>query len=90
MFTQKDIDFFNSIETPFYFYNTDLLQKTIDEVRKSASPAYHIHYALKANAHPAILERIKASGFGADCVSGNEVKRAIECGLMRKALFLLE
>jgi len=47
MFTQKDIDFFNSIETPFYFYNTDLLQKTIDEVRKSASPAYHIHYALK-------------------------------------------
>jgi len=80
MFTQKNIDFFNSVETPFYYYDIALLKKTIDKIKESAPANYHIHYALKANAHPNILGLIKQAGFGADCVSGNEVKRAVECG----------
>jgi diaminopimelate decarboxylase len=80
MFSQKNIQYFNTLETPFYFYDLELLKKTLDEIKKTAPPSYHIHYALKANAHPSLLEIIKNNGFGADCVSGNEVKRAIECG----------
>lgn len=80
MFTKKDTDLFSRLETPFYYYNTGLLKKTIDTVRSAAPKGYHIHYALKANAHPTILELIRSAGLGADCVSGNEVKRAIECG----------
>ncbi len=80
MFTKKDADLFSRLETPFYYYNTGLLKKTIDTVRSAAPKGYHIHYALKANAHPTILELIRSAGLGADCVSGNEVKRAIECG----------
>ncbi len=80
MFTQKHIDHFSSLETPFYFYDLELLKKTLSEIKRTALPNYHIHYALKANAHPTLLGIIKNAGLGADCVSGNEVKRAIECG----------
>jgi diaminopimelate decarboxylase len=84
MFSKKLTDYFNTLETPFYYYDTHLLQKTIEALKKAAPPSYHIHYALKANAHPTLLKPIKEAGFGADCVSGNEVKRAIECGFQNK------
>jgi len=80
MFTQKQIDLFNKTETPFYFYDLELLKKTLDAIKNAAPKEYHIHYALKANAHPTLLKLIKDAGMGADCVSGNEVKRAVECG----------
>jgi diaminopimelate decarboxylase len=79
MFTSQQIERFHTLETPFYFYDTSLLEKTIFALKNAAPSSYHIHYALKANAHPTLLKIIKEAGFGADCVSGNEVKRAIEC-----------
>lgn len=86
MFGQKHVNYFNTLETPFYFYDEDLLHKTLAAIKNSAPSSYHIHYALKANAHPKLLEPIKKAGFGADCVSGNEVKRAIECGFENKKI----
>lgn len=80
MFSQDQINLFKGHETPFYYYDLDLLQKTLQALKKAAPPSYHIHYALKANAHPRLLQAMKAAGIGADCVSGNEVKRAVECG----------
>jgi diaminopimelate decarboxylase len=80
MFTDKHLDLFDSLETPFYFYDLALLTRTAEAIRKAAPKEYHIHYALKANAHPQLLEIIRKHGYGADCVSGNEVKRAVECG----------
>src|SRR5690606_29459152 len=41
---------------------------------------FHVHYALKANFNDRLLACIRDVGFGADCVSGNEVKQAIEAG----------
>ena len=58
----------------------------MSEIKRTALPIYHIHYALKANAHPTLLEIIKNAGLGADCVSGNEVKRALECGFKNTAI----
>lgn len=69
----------NSIETPFYLYDLSLLESTLNQLT-SAAGNYHVHYALKANAHPNLLNKILLKGLGADCVSGNEVKRALECG----------
>jgi diaminopimelate decarboxylase len=80
MFTQKHIQKFAELETPFYYYDTQLLQQTIQAIKKTAPSNYNIHYALKANAHRHLLKIILEAGFGADCVSGNEVKRAVECG----------
>lgn len=78
---QFPVDKFQALETPFYYYNMELLHLTLDKIRKETeNKPYHIHYALKANANPVLLKKIAAYGFGADCVSGNEVLRAIEYG----------
>jgi diaminopimelate decarboxylase len=70
------------IETPFYYYDVDLLRQTVETAKKEADKrGYILHYATKANANPGILNVIFAAGFGADCVSGNEILRSIECGV---------
>ncbi|WP_075603472.1 diaminopimelate decarboxylase [Saccharicrinis aurantiacus] len=69
------------IETPFYYYNMDLLDDTLRTIKKESEKYnYHIHYAVKANANQRILKTINSFGFGADCVSGNEVAASIEAG----------
>jgi diaminopimelate decarboxylase len=81
MFNTNIIDCFKNIETPFYYYDLEFLSKTL-EVCKNASAQYgfHVHYAMKANFNPKVLKAIQSYGFGADCVSGNEVTAAIEHG----------
>jgi len=69
------------IETPFYYYDMDLLKKTVKIVKEETKKYGFIqHYAVKANANRRILEIIASDGFGADCVSGNEVKAAVNAG----------
>ena len=81
MFTKELISKFETTPTPFYYYDLSLLRRTLDTLFKAASKyGYKIHYAVKANANPVILKTICEYGFGADCVSGNEVLKAIECG----------
>ena len=69
-------------QTPFYYYDTALLQATLDAIHKEIAqyPNYHVHYALKANANPKLLHLIQQAGLGADCVSGGEVQAAIDAG----------
>lgn len=87
MFTKKIIDNFSSIKTPFYYYNIDLLEKTLDIVNKEAKKYdFKIHYAIKANANYKILETISRKGLGSDCVSGNEILRSIECGFSKSKI----
>ncbi len=74
-------DKFNNTPTPFYYYDLELLDSTLRSLNKEAGRyGYVVHYALKANADRTILDKIMASGLGADCVSGNEVTRAAETG----------
>ena len=85
MFNAQQLQQFQQTETPFYFYDTSLLQSTLQTLKKAAGN-YHVHYALKANAHPTLLQLIQQCGLGADCVSGNEVKRAVACGFEAKQI----
>ncbi|MEG1510638.1 MAG: diaminopimelate decarboxylase [Bacteroidales bacterium] len=72
---------FQSIETPFYYYNMEVLNKTLDLYTSLIHKYdYSAHYALKANANDKILSIIQKAGLGADCVSGNEVELAIKSG----------
>ncbi|MES2419401.1 MAG: diaminopimelate decarboxylase [Bacteroidota bacterium] len=81
MFSDKDIAHFSKLETPFYYYDLNLLEQTLKACKGAAQPyQFHVHYAMKANFNAMVLEKINAFGFGADCVSGNEVKKAIEIG----------
>ena len=68
-------------QTPFYYYDTELLKETLSVVSGEASiRGFHVHYAVKANFNPVIMKTIAGYGIGADCVSGNEVEHAIACG----------
>lgn len=78
---QFPIKEFEHLRTPFYYYDLNLLQKTLEEINKySEKENYHVHYAIKANANPEILRIIKEAGFGIDCVSGGEVQTALNVG----------
>ena len=69
------------VRTPFYWYDLSLFAATIKACNESSSTyGFHVHYALKANFNDPILDLIAASGMGADCVSGNEVRKAVERG----------
>lgn len=74
---------FADIETPFYYYDVELLKKTLEcaSLEAAKHQNYHIHYAIKANFNPKLLQIISATGIGADCVSGGEVKAALDAGI---------
>jgi diaminopimelate decarboxylase len=69
------------METPAYRYNLSLLRQTLDvAIAESSHYEYNLHYAVKANSNPKILETIALRGIGADCVSGNEIQAALDAG----------
>ncbi len=76
------IEKFRSMRTPFYYYDSALLSRTLEEVKKEAEryPGFVVHYAVKANANPKILKIISEAGLGADCVSGGEIEAAMKAG----------
>ena len=81
MLELKAFEKIEELQTPFWYYDLDLLRRTADEVAKlSQKYGIGVHYALKANIEPRILQIISGKGFGADCVSGNEVIYAVEHG----------
>jgi diaminopimelate decarboxylase len=71
-----------SVRTPFYYYDTELLRKTLRTINDEAGrhTGFVVHYAVKANANPKLLRIIREAGLGADCVSGGEIEAAIKAG----------
>jgi diaminopimelate decarboxylase len=81
MITIESLGAMESNPTPFYFYDTNLLDQTLNSLKlASAKYGFEVHYAIKANANRKILKKIASFGLGADCVSGNEIDLAIKCG----------
>ena len=76
------VDKFQDTRTPFYYYDTQLLRETLKTINEESGKYanYHVHYAVKANANQKILHIISQYGLGADCVSGGEIKAALEAG----------
>ena len=72
---------FNTLETPFYYYDINLLNQTLKAIQTEIeNKPFYVHYALKANSNTRLLQEISKQGIGADCVSGNEILRAIDNG----------
>lgn len=81
MFSPALVQKLGSIPTPFYYYDLDILKRTLAALDAASSKhGFIVHYALKANANNKMLHIIRDAGLGADCVSGNEVRRAVETG----------
>jgi len=76
------IEKFQSQQTPFYFYDLDLLKQTLATINLEASKyeGFKVHYAVKANVDPTVLATINAAGLGCDCVSGGEVETCLNNG----------
>ncbi len=81
LFDNTQLKRITGAETPFYYYDLDLLNATLDQVKDAADKrGFHVHYALKANFNERLLNTIQSKGFGADCVSGAEVQKSIDRG----------
>ena len=76
------IDKLERIQTPFYYYDTELLRETLRAINSEAQKheGFCVHYAVKANANPRILRIIREAGLGADCVSGGEIEASVRAG----------
>ena len=79
---QFPVSRFAELRTPFYYYDTDLLSKTLQTIQQEAGKheGFVVHYAIKANANPTLLRIIRRAGLGADCVSGGEIEAALRAG----------
>jgi diaminopimelate decarboxylase len=66
--------------TPLWVYGADTLTTRYAALH-AALPAVHIHYAVKANDHLAILTALGRAGAGADVVSEGELRRALRAGI---------
>lgn len=73
---------FQDVRTPFYYYDADLLRKTLQSIQQEAEKheGFCVHYAIKANANPKVLRIIRQAGLGADCVSGGEIEASLKAG----------
>ncbi len=66
---------------PFYFYDMELLEQTsVLLMHLAERDGIKVHYALKANNNAPILKLLSGHGLGADCVSGGEIRTALEAG----------
>ena len=66
-------------DTPLFVYDLGLVRGRIGRFR-SAFPGVHLHYAVKANPFPPLLERVGRDVDGLDVASGGELELAIAAG----------
>ncbi len=76
------VERFATMRTPFYYYDTELLRRTLQSINDEANKhkGFVVHYAIKANANPKLLRIIRDAGLGADCVSGGEIETCLKVG----------
>ena len=76
------IEKLEGLRTPFYYYDTELLRQTLRTINDEAGrhEGFVVHYAIKANANPKLLNIIREAGLGADCVSGGEIEACVQAG----------
>jgi len=85
MFDPALVNRFGKLETPFYYYDLELLKATLKACADAAfKHRFYVHYAMKANFNPRVLATIQSFGFGADCVGGNEVLAAVKHGFKKE------
>ena len=71
-----------AVGTPCWVISAGTLRSRLASLRRVFDPmGAHVHYAVKANDHLAVLRLMAAGGAGADVVSGGELQRALQAGV---------
>lgn len=65
-------------QTPFYAYDRQLISARVIELRKQMPPELKIHYAMKANPMPAVVQHMAGIVDGFDSASAGEMKIALD------------
>ncbi|MCF6353740.1 MAG: pyridoxal-dependent decarboxylase, exosortase A system-associated [Candidatus Polarisedimenticolaceae bacterium] len=65
-------------QTPFYAYDRKLITERVENLRHSLPEEIHIHYAIKANPMPAIVQHLAGLVDGFDLASAGEMKTALD------------
>jgi diaminopimelate decarboxylase len=86
MIHRPTTEFLETIETPVYLYDLEVLKNTLEELKNANTNKYKLHYALKANTDSKVLETIRSYGHGVDCVSGGEIEKALESGFAPESI----
>ena len=68
-------------DTPLFVYDMGIVERQVRDLREAMPPQLSIHYAVKANPYPALLERMARLVDGFDVASGGEMARALEAGM---------
>jgi diaminopimelate decarboxylase len=66
--------------TPLFVYDLDLIARRIARFRAAMPAAVKLHYAMKANPYPKLLEYIAKRVDGLDVASGREMLAALRAG----------
>lgn len=66
--------------TPFYAYDRAVLDRKVRELRDALPPAVELHYAIKANPMPAVVQHLAGLVDGLDVASARELAVALATG----------
>ena len=66
--------------TPFYAYDRALLARRIGELRSAIPKRIRLHYAMKANPMPAVVDHLARLVDGIDVASASELRVALDAG----------
>ncbi|SHH41725.1 pyridoxal-dependent decarboxylase, exosortase A system-associated [Massilia sp. CF038] len=67
--------------TPFYAYDRALLSKRVAHLRAHLPPQVALHFSIKANPMPALVQHMATLVDGLDVASGGEMKVALDTGM---------
>ena len=68
-------------QTPFYAYDRQLISARVSALRAILPDTIHLHYAIKANSMPAVVQHLSAITDGLDVASLGEMKIALDTGV---------
>ncbi len=68
-------------QTPFFAYDRRLLSDRVALLRRHIPAEIHLHYAMKANPMPAVVQFMAGLVDGLDVASGNELRVALDSGM---------
>ena len=72
--------------TPFFAYDRALLRARVEHLRAVLPSDIRLHYSIKANPMPALLQFMAGLVDGLDVASGGELKRALDTGVSPRCI----